>query len=119
MSVPRTTVGLIGHFLYLSREGATPYDARGVEVGDHGERCSFDAFIEEYRLTEPARETLSVIVRSADADARGIVPEACGRSAVASGFREISRDDFEDTEQQFPVEDALNAYCGGRLAHGA
>ena len=119
MSEPRTTVGLIGYFLYLSREAATPYDARGVELGDHGERCSFDAFIEKYRLTEPALEAPSLIVRGADADARGLVPEPWGLCAVASGFREISRDDFEDMERQFLVQDALYAYCGGWLAHGA
>jgi hypothetical protein len=30
---------------------------------------------------------------------------------VASGFREIARDDFENMTLQFPVYDALYAYC--------
>ncbi len=39
--------------------------------------------------------------------------------AVASGFRELSRDDSETMDRQFPIYDALYAYCRGRLARGA
>ena len=101
------------------REGATPYDVPGVELGHHGERCSFDAFIDKYRLTDPALQALALIVRGADTDARGITKEAWGLYAVASGFREISRDDFENMERQFPVYDALYAYCRSGMPHGA
>ena len=102
-----------------SRESATPYDVPGVELGHHGERCSFDAFLEKYRLTDPALQALALIVRGADTDARGIAKEAWGLYAVASGFREISRDDFENMERQFPVYDALYAYCRSGLTRGA
>ena len=100
------------------REGATPYDVPGVELGHHGERCSFDAFIDKYGLTDPALQSLALIVRGADTDARGIAKEAWGLYAVASGFREISRDDFENMECQFPVYDALYAYCRSGLTRG-
>ena len=34
------------------REGAIPYDIPGVALGHHGERCSFDAFLDHLkRLT--------------------------------------------------------------------
>ena len=102
-----------------TREGATPYDVPGVELGHHGERCSFDAFLDKYRLTDPALQALALIVRGADTDARGIAKEAWGLYAVASGFREISRDDFENMERQFPVYDALYAYCRSGLTRGA
>ena len=101
------------------RESATPYDVPGVELGHHGERCSFDAFLDKYRLTDPALGALALIVRGADTDARGIAKEAWGLYAVASGFREISRDDFENMERQFPVYDALYAYCQSGLPRGA
>jgi hypothetical protein len=101
-----------------AREGATPYDVPGVELGHHGERCSFDAFIDKYRLTDPALQALALIVRGADTDARGIAKEAWGLYAVASGFREISHDDFENMERQFPVYDALYAYCRSGLTRG-
>ena len=101
------------------REGATPYDVPGVELGHHGERCSFDAFLDKYALADPALQALALIVRGADTDARGIAKEAWGLYAVASGFREISRDDFENMERQFPVYDALYAYCRSGLERGA
>ena len=102
-----------------AREGATPYDVPGVELGHHGERCSFDAFLDKYRLTDPALQALALIVRGADTDARGIAKEAWGLYAVASGFREICLDDFENMERQFPVYDALYAYCRSGLTRGA
>ena len=102
-----------------AREGATPYDVPGVELGHHGERCSFDAFLDKYRLADPALQALALIVRGADTDARGIAKEAWGLYAVASGFREISRDDAENMKRQFPVYDALYAYCRSGLTRGA
>ena len=59
-----------------AREGATPYDVPGVELGHHGERCSFDAFLDKYRLTDSALQALALIVRGADTDARDIAKEA-------------------------------------------
>ena len=35
-----------------SREGATPYDVEGADLGHHGEECSFDAFIKKYELKD-------------------------------------------------------------------
>ena len=102
-----------------AREGATPYDVPGVELGHHGERCSFDAFLDKYRLADPALQALALIVRGADTDARDIAKEAWGLYAVASGFRETTRDDFENMERQFPVYDALYDYCKSGLARGA
>jgi hypothetical protein len=93
------------------REGALPFDVPGVELGHHGAQCSFDAFIEKYHLADPALQALAEIVRGADTDARQIAREAWGLYAVASGFREISRDDLENMALQFPVYDALYAYC--------
>jgi hypothetical protein len=93
------------------REGALPFDVPGVELGHHGERCSFDAFLEKYQLADPALQALAQIVRGADTEARQIAREAWGLYAVASGFREISRDDFDNMALQFPVYDALYAYC--------
>lgn len=93
------------------REGAVPFDVPAVELGHHGEHCSFDAFIDKYRLEDPALGALARIVRGADTDARDVAPEAWGLYAVASGFRQITEDDFENMRLQFPVYDALYAYC--------
>src|SRR5215510_2258496 len=46
--------------------GATPYDIPGAEpFSHHGEQCSFDAFLDHYKLHEPALDRLAVIVRGA------------------------------------------------------
>jgi hypothetical protein len=93
------------------REGATPFDVPGVELGHHGERCSFDAFLDRYALTDPALPALARIVRGADTERRALTPESAGLYAVATGFQAISRDDFENMTRQFPVYDALYAFC--------
>ena len=46
--------------------GATPYDIPGVEMSHVGERCSFDAFLAKYGLTQPPPQQLALIVRGAD-----------------------------------------------------
>jgi hypothetical protein len=93
------------------REGAVPFDVPAVELGHHAERSSFDAFLDKYRLDDPALGALAEIVLGADTEARDIAREAGGLYAVASGFREITRDDFANMRLQFPVYDALYAYC--------
>ena len=97
-------------------ENAIPYDVPDVELGHHGGHCSFDAFVRKYELKDPALAELARIVRGADTDARGLTPESAGRYAVASGFRNIARDDFGSMAKQFPVYDALHGYCRARLA---
>src|SRR5438309_8450214 len=97
------------------REGAIPYDIPDVELGHHEPRCSFDAFLDKYKLTDPALRALAEIVRGADTDARKLTPESAGLYAVATGFQAIARDDFDNMKLQFPVYDALYDYCRARL----
>jgi hypothetical protein len=96
------------------REGATPYDIPGVRLGHHGDQCSFDAFLDEYTLQDPALQALALIVRGADTDARTLTPESPGLYAAATGFQAIARDDFDNMARQFPMYDALYAYCQAR-----
>ncbi len=98
------------------REGAIPYDVPGVELGHHGERCSFDAFLDKYKLTDPGLRALALIVRGADTDARQLTPESPGLYALATGFQAIAKDDHENMAWQFPAYDALYAYCRSRTA---
>jgi hypothetical protein len=93
------------------REGAIPYDVAGVELGHHGDRCSFDAFLDRYQLDDPALRALARIVRGADTDARQLTPESPGLYALATGFQAIARDDHDNMAKQFPAYDALYAYC--------
>jgi hypothetical protein len=93
------------------REQAIPYDVPGAELGHHGDRCSFDAFLEKYALDDPALHALALIVRGADTARRTLTPESPGLYALATGFQATSKDDFENMARQFPAYDALYAFC--------
>jgi hypothetical protein len=98
------------------REGATPYDVPRVELGHHGDRCSFDAFLDKYKLDDPALGELALIVRGADTDQRGLTPESQGLYALATGFQAIAKDDHDNMARQFHAYDALYAYCRAKAA---
>ena len=96
-------------------DGAIPFDAQGVELGRKGEKCSFDAIIEKYKLNDPALLELAKIVRAADTDRTDIAPESIGLEAIAAGSMMIAMDDYEAIEKQAYLYDALYAYCSLRL----
>jgi protein-tyrosine-phosphatase len=98
------------------REDAIPYDVPNVELGHHGRECSFDAFVDRYELDDPALVALAKIVRGADTDDRGLTPESAGLYAAATGFQATCRDDFDSMARQFPMYDALYAYCRAHAA---
>jgi hypothetical protein len=93
------------------REQAIPYDVPGVELGHHGDQCSFDAFLDKYKLDDPALQALALIVRGADTAQRTLTPESAGLYAFATGFQATSKNDFDNMARQFPAYDALYAYC--------
>jgi len=80
------------------REGAIPYDVKGVELGHHGKECSFEAILKKYNLTnDPALVLLGKIVNGADTDnTLWNQPEGPGLEAIAEGFRHLGfKDDHE------------------------
>jgi hypothetical protein len=93
------------------REQAIPYDVPDVELGHHGDQCSFDAFLDKYKLDDPALQALALIVRGADTAQRTLTPESAGLYAFATGFQATSKNDFDNMARQFPAYDALYAYC--------
>jgi hypothetical protein len=93
------------------REGAIPFDVPDVELGHHGAECSFDAVIKKYRLEAPGLRRLALIVRGADTDDKSLTEESRGLEAIAEGFRAIGKDDHHILRLEFPVYDALYAYC--------
>ncbi len=101
------------------QEGAIPYDAPGVELGHHGEACSFNAIIHKYNLTDPALQQLALIVRGADTDAKDLTPESRGLVAIAEGFRLVYDDDQAQLAAELPVYDALYAVCQQRVGVAA
>ena len=97
-----------------AQSGATPYDVPGVEFGHHGEHCSFDAFVERYRLDDAALGKLARIVRAADCDRLDLAAEAAGLLAISRGLSLNFTDDHEMLRHGMVLYDALYAWCGGR-----
>src|SRR2546425_611555 len=97
-------------------QNAIPFDVPNVELGHHDGKCTFDAIIRKYNLKQPALQELAKIVRGADTDETDPSPESIGLEAIADGFRQITKDDFDNISKQFSVYDALYAYCNSKLA---
>lgn len=95
------------------RLSATPYDVPSVELGHHGQECSFDAFVRRYALDrDPAMAYMAKVIRGADTDDKDLTPESRGVEAILDGLRLVhSPDDQRQREASRPVLDALYAYC--------
>jgi hypothetical protein len=99
----------------VSKEKAIPFDAPNVELGHHGDKCSFDAIVERYKIKDSAVLELAKIVRAADTDKPELAPEAAGLDAVMTGISIASRDDYEAIEKAKTVYDALYTNCKLKL----
>jgi len=102
-----------------AREGATPYDVPGVELGHVHGRCSFESILLKYGLTtDPALVALGRIVHAADVAADiETAPEGAGLKAIAHGFALLwKQDDHRKIELESPVYDALYAWCEERVS---
>lgn len=98
------------------RLGAIPFDAPDVELGHHGDHCSFVSIVEEYGLEDSALLLLADAVNAADTDRLEANPYATGLEAIAQGFSIMHPDDFENLELQFKVYDALYAFFKLKVA---
>ncbi|WP_026870290.1 chromate resistance protein ChrB domain-containing protein [Inquilinus limosus] len=91
--------------------GAIPYDVPDVELSHVGEKCSFDAFLEKYRLDDPALRQLAVIVRGADTSRHDLTPQSAGLFAISLGLSANFPDDHEMLRHGLVVYDALYRWC--------
>ena len=96
-------------------EGAIPFDATrfaAVKLNHRVERCTFEAILEDYKLTDPGLHRLALIVRGADAKGQEHVStESLGLRAIAQGFALSGISDEERLAREFPVYDALYEYA--------
>ncbi|ACC74228.1 chromate resistance protein ChrB domain-containing protein [Paraburkholderia phymatum] len=107
-----------GEVTRLAQEtGAIPFDVPGVELGHHGELCSFDAFLQKYQLDDSALLRLARIVRGADTGLLDLAPEATGLYAISVGLSQNFGDDHEQLRQGMIVYDALFAWCKSSNEH--
>ncbi|MGH8671600.1 MAG: chromate resistance protein ChrB domain-containing protein [Burkholderiales bacterium] len=91
--------------------GATPFDVPGVELGHHGEFCSFDAVLGKYGLVDSALERLVIIVRAADTGHLDLSAQAPGLLAISQGLSRTFADDHEMLKHGMVIYDALYAWC--------
>jgi rhodanese-related sulfurtransferase len=96
--------------------GAVAYDIAGAPVTHRGERCSFDALIEDFALADPALDRLAFIVRGADTDRLDLAPQCAGLLAASLGLSQRFADDLEMLDQAMPLYDGLYAWCRAQVA---
>src|ERR1700740_248495 len=76
--------------LERAKGGAIPFDAPRlpqIKLNHRGERCTFEAIIEDYKISAPGLERLALIVRAADIKGQeNAAPEGLGLRAIAEGF---------------------------------
>jgi hypothetical protein len=96
-------------------ENAIPFDIPNAELGHHGDKCSFDAIVRKYGLTDEALLDVAAIVRAADTDTFEDAPESVGLEAISSGATMITRDDHETIEKSMFIYDSLYANCRLRI----
>lgn len=90
---------------------AIPFDIPDVELGHEGVCCSFDAFLKQYGLSDPALHHLAKIVRAADTDRLDDAREAPGLLAISLGLNANIMDDQRLLETALPLYDALYTWC--------
>lgn len=72
---------------------ATPFDIDGARLSHRGDRCSFDAFLDDYALDDPCLRELADIVRGADTARLDLAPQAAGLFSISLGLSRLCMDD--------------------------
>jgi hypothetical protein len=91
--------------------GAVPYDIPGVKFSHVGEKCSFDAFLDKYRLDDPALAALAPSIRGADTSRLELTPQSAGLYAISLGLSAVFADAHEMLKHGLVMYDALYAWC--------
>jgi len=115
----------LAHSTICRSGGRVPVRARRATArysspsGSDSVRCSFEAILEDYKLTDPALNRLGLIVRGADVTGQEhVAPESLGLRAIAHGFAATRISDEERLEKEFPIYDALLEYVRQQLNRG-
>ena len=95
--------------------GAIAYDVPGVQFTHRGDRCSFDAIIEDFQIVDAALDIVAAIVRGADTGMPQLTPQSAGLLAISLGLSALHADDHEMLAEGMNVYDAL--YAWAKLAH--
>jgi hypothetical protein len=109
---PDATFEFVPRTRNLTAISGIPFDFRGVELGHHRGRCTLEALIDKYELSDDALTRMARIVRAADLPQDEPTPAvAPGVLAIFDGIRDDSENDAQRLARGFVVCDALYAYC--------
>jgi AraC-like DNA-binding protein len=90
---------------------AIPFDIPDVEFSHYKDNCTFDCFVEKYKITDPAIHTIAVIVRAADTDRHDLAAQAAGLWAISAGLAYNTMDDYELLQKGMMIYDALYSWA--------
>jgi rhodanese-related sulfurtransferase len=102
-----------------ARERVTPFDIAGAEFGHVGERCSFDAFLRLYAISDAPLDRLALIVRGADTGRPELTADSPLLLALSSHLSRRFPDDHQMLECGMPIYDALYAWCRSEVGHAS
>lgn len=115
----RRFIDPLAEFIYVPAEevqaaaqqqGAIAYDVPGVQFTHRGDRCSFDALIEDFQINDAGLVALADIVRGADTGKPELTPQSAGLLAISLGLSALHADDHQMLEAGMNVYDALYAW---------
>jgi hypothetical protein len=98
---------------------ATSFDMRGVVLGHHHGRCSFETMLATFDLTDPALEEIGRIIHEADlADEEYDAPTAAGLDVLIRGLTLTSRSDHDTLTTTDKLFDGLYEHTRRQLMTG-
>ncbi len=104
-----------GELLETAKSGPIPFDAPNlpqVKLNHRGNRCSFEAIMEDFKLDAPGLDRLALIVRAADVKGQEhVAAEGQGLRAIAEGFAALGLSDEDRLKYGFRIYDALLEYA--------
>ena len=116
----RRFIDPLATFLYVAAEEvnavaaderAIPFDVPDVQFAHRGERCSFDALLQDFELSSAALARLASIVRGADTGRLDLAAESAGLLAISRGLGISYADDDAVLAHGVEIYDALYAWC--------
>ena len=100
------------------RFDAVPYDIEGVAFSHRGERCTFDALLDDFALHTEALDRLAAVVRGADTDRHDLAQQAAGLLAISVGLSRQYKDDLAQLDAGMVVYDALYRWARDGFEEG-
>ncbi len=93
------------------RYAATPFDVEGVPFSHRGDKCTFDALLDDFALHSDPLDRLATVIRAADTNRHDASPQAAGLLAISVGLSRQYKDDQAQLEAGMAIYDALYGWA--------